>query len=236
MRQEERNQLIEDLETINECREEATGCALDMSKNVADHFVKEDIVALVLVNKSSRGDWSSDASCVDQPGNNNTDEESWGMKCDCASIASISSNISMEDNTRETSLIDLTNSDKNDDREIADDDTSASRKVAGNLTIGKNILNFLKEIRGLIKCTITYVDMIELLMGTDLASYERDEISQWLRESAIYQTSREPMQMHYLIPDYTMRRILSALEDHMITEEFIDHINKASSNTAGKIP
>ena len=49
-------------------------------------------------------------------------------------------------------------------------------------------------------------------------------------------TSREPMQVHCLTPDFIMRRILSALEDNKITEDFIDHISKYSSDTYEKIP
>ena len=180
MSQEEHNQLIKELEEINEYREETAQCVLDISKNVADHFVEEDIVALMSANKASRGDWSSDESSVDPPSDASTDKELWGINNDRSSIASISSNIVMEDDTKETSLIDVTNPDENNDSVIADDDTSASRKVAGNLT-SKNILNFLKEIRGLIKCPMTHMDMIDSLMGTDRISYERD-VSQWLRE------------------------------------------------------
>ena len=41
MSQEECNQLMTDLEKINLYREEASECALDIIKNVADHFVKD---------------------------------------------------------------------------------------------------------------------------------------------------------------------------------------------------
>ena len=171
---------------------------------------------------------------MDPPSDASIDDVLFGVNSDCGSIASISSNIVMEDASKETSLIYFTNPDKKYDSKIADNDTSASRKVPHNLTISKNILKFLKEIQGLIKYPITHIDMIDTLMGTDRASYERDKISQWLRESAISTTLREHMQMHYLIPGYTTRRILSALEAHTITEEFIDHINKASLDNTEK--
>ena len=57
----------------------------------------------------------------------------------------------MEDVTKATSCIDLSDADKNDGSENIYDDKSTSVQVTGNLNIGKNILNFLKEIRGLIK-------------------------------------------------------------------------------------
>ena len=34
------------------------------------------------------------------------------------------------------------------------------------------------------------------------------------------------------MPDYIMRRIVSVLKDHQITEEFIDHISKSSTDIA----
>ena len=61
----------------------------------------------------------------------------------------ISSNASLENVTQETSLIDLTHVDKNDNSEMADDDTSTSRIVAQNPTMNKSVIKFLKEIRGL---------------------------------------------------------------------------------------
>ena len=48
-----------------------------------------------------------------------------------------------------------------------------SVQVAGNLNISKNIQNFLKDIRGLIRCPIIYEEIIDSLLGTDHTSYER---------------------------------------------------------------
>ena len=165
------------------------------------------------------GDFASYESSVDPSSDASIDELLFGMKSDRGSNVSISSNISMEDVTKATSLINLTHANKNNDSENVDDDTSASRQVAGNLTIRKNILKFLKflkflkDIRGLIKCPISYKVMLDPFMGTDHQSCERDEISQWLRETSISPVSRQPIQMHCLKPDYTMRRMLSVFED-----------------------
>ena len=122
---------------------------------------------------AARGYGSSNETSVDPPSDASTDEELFGMK-DCGSILSISSNIVMEDITKETSLINLTHTDKNDDIDIANDDTFVSKKVARNPTINKNTINFLKEIRGLIKYPITHEVMKDPLMGTDRTSYERE--------------------------------------------------------------
>ena len=185
-------------------------------------------------NRIAHGKCTSDESSMDPPSDASIGELLFGMKSDCGSIASTSSNVSIKDITKATSLIDLTHPDKIDDSESADDDTSPSRQVTGNTTISKNILKSLKDIRGLIKCHITHEIMQDPLMGTDRTSYERECISQWLREISKSPTSREPVQMHCLIPDFTMRRILSALEDNKITEEFIDDMSKASSVTTEK--
>ena len=55
MSQEERNQLIKDLDNINEYLKEADSCAIEMSKNVADHFAQEDTSALMLAYAATRG-------------------------------------------------------------------------------------------------------------------------------------------------------------------------------------
>ena len=89
----------------------------------------------------------------------------------------ISSNISLENVTQETSLTDLTHGEQNDNCEMADYDTSTSRTVAQNPTISKSVIKFLKDIRGLIKCPLTLEVMRDPFMGTDHTSYEKDCIS-----------------------------------------------------------
>ena len=78
--------------------------------------------------------------------------------------------------------------------------------------------------------------MKDPLIGTDRTSYEREETSQLLRETSKSPVSHQPMQMHCLTPDFTIRRILSALVDNKITEDLVDHISKVSSGTNEKIP
>ena len=125
MRFEERTQIIGDLEDINEWCLEDSECALDISKNSADHYVEgEDLVAAILAAKASRVD--SDDLSMDPPSGVSTDEGLFGCKSDCSSIVSTSSNISMEDMTKATSYIDLTDADKNDGSENIDDDKSTS--------------------------------------------------------------------------------------------------------------
>ena len=74
--------------------------------------------------------------------------------------------------------------------------------------------------------------MRDPLMGIDHTSYERDSISHWLHANSVSPTTREPMQMHCLMPDYTMRRVVTALKDNEITEELIDKISKEVSSAA----
>ena len=113
----------------------------------------------------------------------------------------------MEDMTKATRCIDLTDADKNDGSENIDDDKFTSIQVVGNLNISKNILNFLREIIGLIICPITHEDMLDPLLGTDHTSYERESIRHWIELHQQSPSTREHMKMHYLMPDYTMRRI-----------------------------
>ena len=73
---------------------------------------------------------------------------------------------------------------------------------------------------------MTHEVMLNPFLGTDHTSYERESIRRWIELHHKFSLTREPMKMHCIMPDYTMRRILSALEDHKITEDFIDHIKK----------
>ena len=90
------------------------------------------------------------------------------------------------------------------------------------------MLNFLKEIRGLVKCPITHEEVLNPFLGTDHTSYEIEAIRYWVELHHVYPSTREPMQMNCLMLDYTMRNILSVLKDNKITEEFIADISKPS--------
>ena len=102
---EEYSQLNTGLVYINTERKEESECALDRSKNVKDHF-PGDCMFSAMVNRETSIE--SDDSSVDP----DTDDELVGSKSDSYSIASKSSDTRMEDITKVTSCIDLTDIDK----------------------------------------------------------------------------------------------------------------------------
>ena len=57
----------------------------------------------------------------------------------------ISSNVSLENVTQDTSLIDLTNGDQNQDCEMVESDTAASMKIAQVSTLSNYFVKFLKD-------------------------------------------------------------------------------------------
>ena len=104
----------------------------------------------------------SDENSVDPPARElDTDDELFGERSDPprrTTIASTSTNVTMEDVNRETisssvspdnviqesTLIDLTNGDQNNDCEMAEYDTSASMTIAQVPIISKSVLKIFK--------------------------------------------------------------------------------------------
>lgn len=141
----------------------------------------------------------------------------------------VSSNASLENVTQETSLIDLTEGDQNNDCEMVECDTSASMAIAQVPSISKSIVKFIKELYAITKCPLTLEVIKNPYMGTDKTCYEREAVRQWLSAKAVSPTSRVPMEMHCLTPDYTMSRIVQAFEQAHLTEDVIEDLFKSLS-------
>ena len=92
-------------------RLEERECALDLSKNLEDHFIEDPAFAAIL--ERLRTNVESDDSSVDPDIYDSIDDEPFGMKSNSSSMASKSSDTHMEDVTKSTSCIDFTNIDNN---------------------------------------------------------------------------------------------------------------------------
>ena len=87
-----------------------------------------------------------------------TDDELFGSKSDSSSIVSKLSDTHMEDVTRATNCIFLTD-DTTEGYEKIDDNQSSSVQAVPNLTVCRKLTNFLKELEGLTVCPIIQLKM-----------------------------------------------------------------------------
>ena len=78
--------------------------------------------------------------------------------------------------------------------------------------------------------------MINPYVATDHQSYEKVAISQWLELYSKSPVTREPMQMHCLMQDHTMNKIIQSMKERKITDECISNIGKHSSDTKEIVP
>ena len=72
------------------------------------------------------------------------------------------------------------------------------------------------------------MEMINPYMDTDHQSYENDHISQWLQLDSKSPITHEPMQMHCVIQDHTMKKIIPSMKEFKITNESIMDIGRSS--------
>ena len=73
--------------------------------------------------------------------------------------------------------------------------------------------------------------MIELFLRTDKQSYEKDQISKWLRTNKVSPVTRDILHMSMLCEDHTMAKIIKSLNSFHINESLIDNIGTASPPT-----
>ena len=162
------------------------------------------------------------------------DDELFGDSSDPprrTSNAVTSNDATMEDLNTESRLIDLTNVDQNNNDEMVESDTSASMKIAQVSILNESVVKFIKQLYAITKCPLTMDVVREPLMGTDKTCYEKEAVRRWLQEKAESPTTRVPMEMHCLTPDYTMSRIVEAFEAANLTEEVIDDLYRSLSES-----
>ena len=75
------------------------------------------------------------------------------------------------------------------------------------------------------------MEMIDLYVDTDHQSYEKYQISRWLRLESKSHVTREPMQTNCLMQEHTMKNIISSMIEWKIIDELIVNIRKSSSDT-----
>ena len=80
----------------------------------------------------------------------------------------------MEDVTKATSCIDLTNVDNNEGYENFEGDQSNSLQGLPNPTTCRKLTHFLRELKGLTLYPITQAEIIDLSVGTDHQSYKKN--------------------------------------------------------------
>ena len=137
-----------------------------------------------------------------------TDDKLFGTKSDSSSIASKSSDTHMEDVTKATSCIGLTDVDNTEGNKKPQDDQSSSVQGVPNLTTSKEVTKFLVEVKTLTVCPIIQEAMIHLYAGTDHQSYEKDSTSHWLGLYSKSHVTSEPMKTHCLMQDHTMNKLI----------------------------
>ena len=85
-------------------------------------------------------------------------------------------------------------------------------------------------------CPITKLEMSNPYVGTDHQSYEKYAISQWLDNHSRSPVTREPMQMHCVVPDYSMSRIIASMKEFAISDKVIANIEPLPSSNEEKCP
>ena len=83
------------------------------------------------------------------------------------------------------------------------------------------VTKFFSTLQEMILCPITKLEMTNPYVGTDHQSYEKLAISQWLSKEFKSPVTREPMQMHCLMPDYTMSKLIQTMKECQITDEIV---------------
>ena len=83
----------------------------------------------------------------------------------------------------------------------------------------------MKTLKEMTICPITHQEMITPYLGNDHQSYEKDAISQWLEKNQRSPITRAPMEMHCLMPDYSMSRLISTMKEFAISISDIENID-----------
>ena len=88
----------------------------------------------------------------------------------------------------------------------------------------KKLISFLKRLNEMTLCPITRQEMTNPYISTDMQSYERTAISMWLDKRRISPITRAPMEMHCLMPDYSMSRLISSMKEFSISTREIENM------------
>ena len=79
-------------------------------------------------------------------------------------------------------------------------------------------------------CPLTQQVMTNPYLGNDHQSYERAAISQWLEKCRRSPITRAPMEMHYLMPDYSMSRLILMLKELSISRSDIENMESLQTS------
>ena len=96
-----------------------------------------------------------------------------------------------------------------------------------NLIVFKELTKFLVYLKDLTVCHITQMEMIHPYVATYHQSYKKYAISHWLGLYSKFPVTRKPMQMHCIMQDHTMNKLISSMKECNIADELIINIYKS---------
>ena len=234
MTPEDESFIQQDLSVLNPLREEKNYEPLDIYKSFDEHFIDTE---------EPKDTKKKNRIVIDSHPANSDDSDS---------DSNNDSDVSMEDGTttnvrsEDRESLAETNRrwieslpDKEDALCVASQDKSSSMKVPDNdkeveIHVDRQLKTFLQSLNAMTYCPITHSTMVEPLVGVDKQVYERSAISKWLEDKRTSPFSRLPMEMHCLMEDVTMKKLIGSMKECKITDYMIKNLKCAPEDTLSK--